>query len=415
MDQRIEISVAGVEPNAMIVMNARAQAQDGLWWSSSATFTADANGKFEVSTQAPLEGSYRTRDGMGLFWSMMPAPQANNADRAFFTVNDFSKVFLTQLEALDTQGHVLAAQEIARRYAPDAVRSISMSPGVGILYAPATGSAHPGVIVIGGSDGGYGSPGTAMLLAAHGYCALSLAYFDMPGLPPTLEGIPMEYFADAIAWMRRQPMVDPKFLALYGESRGTEPALWVASRVKGVNAVIVRSPSFVLWGGVAANHLPGKAAWTADGKPLPYIANRISFGFGTRYLWNRLTGNPVLQTPLFIQNLEDFGDTAAAEIAAERIQAPVLMLSGRDDQVWPSSLMAARLSQRLQRQQHPFSDRSIVYDRVGHPIPFAYLPTGGDRAGSRFAVGGTAPGTAEAQANAWPAILQFLDDAVHAH
>jgi hypothetical protein len=89
--------------------------------------------------------------------------------------------------------------------------------------------------------------------------------------------------------------------------------------------------------------------------------------------------------------------------------------SGRDDQIWPSTLMAERLSARLQRYKHGFADRSIVYDQVGHPIPFAYLPTGGERGGSRFAVGGTAQGTAEAQANAWPAVLRFLDEAASGH
>jgi dienelactone hydrolase len=247
-----------------------------------------------------------------------------------------------------------------------------------------------------------------MLLASHGYSALSLAYFGFPGLPATLERIPMEYFASAVSWMHRQPSVDPKFVALYGESRGSEPVLWVAAMSARVNAVIVRSPSFVLWGGVTAGHLPGDAAWTEGGRPLPHIANRVSLGFGSRYAWNMLVGKPVSQTPLFLQNLKDFGDPTSVEIPVEKIRAPIMTLAGRNDQIWPSSMMADRIGERLRRANHEYSDKSIAYDDVGHPIPYAYLPSGGERTSARFAVGGTAEGTAKAQADAWPAILQFL-------
>jgi hypothetical protein len=36
------------------------------------------------------------------------------------------------------------------------------------LYAPSDGARHPGVLVLGGSDGGQGAPQVAMLLASHG-------------------------------------------------------------------------------------------------------------------------------------------------------------------------------------------------------------------------------------------------------
>src|SRR5581483_4943151 len=51
----------------------------------------------------------------------------------------------------------------------------------------------PAVLVLGGSEGGL--PGfTSRMLAAHGYPSLALAYFKEPGLPQTLDRIPLEYF-----------------------------------------------------------------------------------------------------------------------------------------------------------------------------------------------------------------------------
>jgi dienelactone hydrolase len=286
--------------------------------------------------------------------------------------------------------------------------------GVGTLFAPDDGTAHPGIIVLGGSDAGEGARGTAMLLASHGYAALSLAYFGAKGLPGTLERIPMEYFANTVRWMHRRKQVDGRFVAFYGESRGTEPALWTAANVRGVNAVVARSPSFVLWEGVTRSHLPGDAAWTLGGKPLPFIPNRIGVGFAASYIWDAIVGTPVRQADLFNQNLRDYGATGAIAIPVEKIAGPVLLLAGKDDQIWPSAAMAQRLMDRLHRFHHGYADESIAYDDVGHPIPYAYLPAGGERGGLTFAVGGTTAGTARAQADAWPRILAFLDKASRA-
>ena len=306
-------------------------------------------------------------------------------------------------------GHVVATLSIERRFAGAGVRTIAIRDRiVGELYEPAGGAAHPGVLVIGGSDGGFGEPDVAMLLASHGYAALSLAYFGEKNLPATLEAVPMEYFALAVRRLRQSPGVDRRFIAIYGASRGTEAALYTAATLPGVRAVVARSPSPVLWGGVTANHMPGDAAWTLHGRPLPYIANTLNAGFVFGYLLNRVTGTPVPQTPLFLKNLAQHGGTTAIEIPVEKIGGPVMVLAGRDDQIWPSPLMASRIMARLHAHHHPYADEAWFYPGTGHPIPYAYLPTGGQRQTMPFAIGGNAEGTARAQADAWPRILKFL-------
>jgi len=249
------------------------------------------------------------------------------------------------------------------------------------------------------------------MLANHGFAVLSLAFFGEKGLPPTLEGVPMETFSRAIAWLRRNPAVDPRFVAIYAESRGTEPALYTAATAQGVSAVVARSPSFALWGGVSASHLPGKPAWTAAGKPLPAIPNTLYPRFIAAYLGDKLTGRPVRQAPLFLEDLAHFGDTAHAEIAVEKIAAPLLLLAGQDDQIWPSAMMAARIEARRRRFGRAAADQLVVYPGVGHAIPFAYLPVRQRDADGPFAAGGTPRGEARAQADAWPRILRFLTEA----
>ena len=115
-----------------------------------------------------------------------------------------------------------------------------------------------------------------------------------------------------------------------------------------------------------------------------------------------------------VRNLRAFGDTSRAEIPVERIAGPILLLAGKDDQIWLSYPMAQRIMARLKARGHPYPDALAAYDRVGHPVPYAYIPLAGDRRHARFDVGGTPPGTARAQADAWPRILAFLAAAARA-
>jgi dienelactone hydrolase len=306
----------------------------------------------------------------------------------------------------------MASTLVIRRFADPAIVIAPIHQGIiGTFYRPAAGPPRPGVLVIGGSDGGPGEPGLAMLFASHGFAAMSLSYFGERGLPATLESVPMEYFDRAVAWMCRQPTIDARSIAIYSESRGTEPALFTASRDPRVHAVVARSPSFVLWGGVDARHLPGGAAWTLSGKPLPYIANTLYPDFVATYLWDRLTGISVRQTPLFLEDLAHAEDRGRAEIRVEGIRGPVMLLAGEDDQIWPSAAMSDAIMARLRRSARAYGDEQLKYVHVGHAIPFVYLPTSGRWQDSPFAVGGTPDGMAKAQADAWPKILKFLSDA----
>jgi hypothetical protein len=106
--------------------------------------------------------------------------------------------------------------------------------------------------------------------------------------------------------------------------------------------------------------------------------------------------------------LATFGDTRSVGIPVENFHGPVLLLSGKDDQHWPSSLRASRIIERLRR--HRYSDVHLSYDKAGHWIPYAYLPTG-ERHKMKLMIGGTPEGTARAQDDSWLKVLDFLTKA----
>jgi pimeloyl-ACP methyl ester carboxylesterase len=412
MDDRLSILVSGLPSNRLIAVRAKSRAQDQLWWRSEAVFDSGPEGTIDVPAQAAVSGTYRSADGMGLFWSMKPDADTKGGDHAVFTITDFFKPIVTEIQAVDG-GRVLGSVTIERRFVRPEVHCAVIADKLieGLLCYPSDGHRHPGVMVLGGSDGGYGEPDIALLLASHGFTTLALAYFGADRLPSTLQNIPVEYFGRAVQWMHARPEIDPNFVDVFGVSRGAEAALLVAATYSDVKAVVARSPSHVLWEGVTARHFPGGPAWTYGGKPLPYVPNRVPAWFAARYAWDTLARDPVRQTPLFLYDLEVFGDTRRVEIPVENIRGPLLLLSGKDDQIWPSSLMATRLMERLRRNRHPYKDEHLSYDGVGHPIPFEYLPTAGSRRGAKLMVGGTPEGTALAQADSWPKILRFLVNA----
>src|ERR1700722_7444417 len=202
IDEPAKIVVGGLEPNSSVTLRAKSEAQDHLWWRSEIIINSGPDGQIDLGTEAPEAGSYQGIDAMGLFWSMKPDKEPKNADPAFFTVRDFFEPIETNIEVVE-KGEVVGSITIERRYSKAGVKCTPLkdSEVQGILCFPDDGKQHPGVLVIGGSEGGVGLPDVTVLLASHGFTALSLSYFGGSGQPATLQNIPLEYFQRAADWM----------------------------------------------------------------------------------------------------------------------------------------------------------------------------------------------------------------------
>jgi pimeloyl-ACP methyl ester carboxylesterase len=277
---------------------------------------------------------------------------------------------------------------------------------VGALYTPARAASGPAVLVLGGAEGG-APVAEAALLASHGHPALALAYVQGPaaaaaglddeGLPPFLEGIPLEYFAHALAWLREQPGAGPGAPLVLGRSRGAELALLLGSTYpEAVAGVIAVSPSSVVNPGSRMT-----PAWTLRGRPLPAVPlDPAKFRLDEDRTSTSL--------PMFSAALSDPVAVARAAIAVERIRGPVLLVSGDDDQVWPSSRSAELAVGRLRSHGHPFPVDHLRYPGAGHLIGPPFWPTNLriGRIGERY--GGSPDATERANAAAWPRVLAFV-------
>jgi dienelactone hydrolase len=408
VDAAVDVRVTGCRPRAAVTVRARVDDPLRGRWESRAVFEADAAGAVDLTSARPIAGSYATADPFGLLWSLERDP-ASAPLVGFAGPSGAVDVEL----AIEVDGATADRVRIRRGFmGPGIAREPVRDDGlVGTFFTPADGTARPGVLVVGGSDGGL-SEGMAALLASHGFAVLALAYFRAEHLPPDLMEIPLEYFETAIRWLGRRPSVAAGGLGVVGRSRGGELALLLAATFPEITAVVGYVPSGVVHAGIAASPAAGAAprsAWTYRGKPLPFVPPPID---GAPPGATAASPEAPLElTPMFLRSLEDRAAVAAAAIAVERIRGPVLLISGEDDRLWPSPVLAEIAAARLAAHTHAVTH--LRYAGAGHMIGPVGLPATANTIlhplrGRAMALGGTPAGNAAAAADSWPRVLQFL-------
>src|SRR6185437_4563720 len=70
IDEDVTIYVHGVDPGVRVTLRAEVKDDADRIWRARGTYVADAAGSANVASQESLGGTYRSCDGIGLFWSM---------------------------------------------------------------------------------------------------------------------------------------------------------------------------------------------------------------------------------------------------------------------------------------------------------------------------------------------------------
>jgi alpha-beta hydrolase superfamily lysophospholipase len=181
-------------------------------------------------------------------------------------------------------------------------------------------------------------------------------------------------------------------------------------------AVVAVSPSCVSWTAMGDNGtMPGVPSWTVGGDPVAHldVADRVLMDRAMRdALRDRGRRNPLRPHVLHLARaygtaLDDAKGAAAAAIPVERIAAPLLLLSGSDDAVWPSGPMAETILGRRRDSNAAERDTHQHYDGAGHLLRLGCLPTDVTET-SGIALGGTREGIAAAQADATTRVIEFF-------
>ena len=196
---------------------------------------------------------------------------------------------------------------------------------------------QPLIVAFGGSEGGNTFASHRLKeerdkFLARGYAFLAVGYFRTETTPASMDRISLDAIHDSIvSLINRHPEINKNKVVLYGGSRGGELALNLASRYQDFHAVIAIAPSNV--------SLPTRFGWGATSswsfldEEVPYLSSE-----------RRVNGD-------FFSGLssmlEDEEAVSRAAIPVERINGPILLLSARSDEVWPSTLMCNMMVERL--------------------------------------------------------------------
>ncbi|MCA8889657.1 MAG: dienelactone hydrolase family protein, partial [Parvularculaceae bacterium] len=273
-------------------------------------------------------------------------------------------------------------------------------------YAPQGEGRHPGVLLLGGSEGGIGEGVVriAKALVDEGYAVIVPSYFGAPGQNRRLEFVPIETFDKALGVLASRPEVDGARLGVVGGSKGAEAALIVATRHKELKAVVAAMPTSVVWQGIDWNFLkmmfdaPG-SSWSLAGEPVPYLS------VGRPEKWRGVIAD------VYIAGLQALDDHQQAIIPVESITAPILLICGEQDTLWPSCMMADQVRARAMERAGP-PVTILRYEGAGHAVFGAPLDESSPNYEKLAVFGGDPADNNAARAQSMAAMTAYLRDAL---
>ena len=232
----------------------------------------------------------------------------------------------------------------------------------GILY-PGNGRRDKVMIVMSGSNGGLTlTKQEAEFYQRHGMPPLALALFRTKKTPKELSRVPVEYVERAIDWLKAQGYAR---IGIDGTSKGSEMALVAASMFPALSCVIVRVPShFVSEGlsGSGKDKAPsGSSCWSYRGEELPFAPYRSR----TFEILKTFMKEKEMHIITFNRDKDVTPETI---IPIERIHAPILMLSSKHDEVWPSFESATYMENRLTETGFPYPHKHVAYAHMSHAV-----------------------------------------------
>ncbi len=253
------------------------------------------------------------------------------------------------------------------------------------FYPPSVESGNVAIMFLGGSEGGIPNFSVEPF-TAKGYPCIKVGYFRTEHTPDHLEMIPLEYFEKAIGMFKSQSEVKEKKIVVIGVSKGGELALLLASIYKQIEGVVAIVPSSVVFQGLGPG---GSSSWSyKEGKPVPFVPWYEPFDYSkvVNNQWGELYKLSLTQTDA----------VEKAVIKVEQINGPILIITGKEDKMWPSSQMGDMITKRLKENKFPHWYKHYAYENAGHVF------------NEESPMGGTSDGNKKAGIDSEKRIFDFL-------
>ncbi|XP_038621586.1 acyl-coenzyme A thioesterase 1-like [Tachyglossus aculeatus] len=354
-DEAVRVSVRGLGPGQAVTVRASLLDESGEPFGARGRYRADGGGRLELERAAAGPGgSFSGLEPMGLIWALRP-------QRPLWRLvkRDVRTPFRVELQVLDghgpADGPVLAAALHERVFMAPGVTRIPVRQGSvrATLFLPPGPGPFPGIIDLSGAGGGL-SEYRASLLAGRGFAMLALAYYNYDDLPKEMKDLHLEYFEEAVEYLRKHPQVKGPGIGLLGISKGGDLCLSMASFLKGIAATVTVNGSVANVG--AALHYKGTTI-----PPIGFDPGRI------RFTQSGLVDIvDVLNNPLEEPDTQSF-------IPVEKAESRFLFIVGQDDHNWKSEFLATEAAKRIQAHGKE-KPQIICYPGAGHYIEPPYFP-----------------------------------------
>ncbi|KAK3101148.1 hypothetical protein FSP39_001301 [Pinctada imbricata] len=229
IDDKLYIRVSGLQKYQNVTLLNKV-ADNGIRFASSGCFRANNEGIVDVSQDECLQGTYKGKDAMGLFWSLKPEPGYENkrllkddvSTPLVFHVLVYDGMYSwEELHKKSSTLEPLNSTEINRWYKSPDVKRIDIHEGNlrGALFIPKGTGPFPAIIDMFGGIGGLVET-RAALFASRGFLTLALAYFNYKDLPVNFYDVHYPYFLEAASWMYNHPLALPGGIGTVGVSYG---------------------------------------------------------------------------------------------------------------------------------------------------------------------------------------------------
>ena len=383
VDAEDGLEARGFPAGGEVQLRSEVESAVGSWF-CAATFRADDEGTVDTARDAPTAGDWSGVDPFGPYWSAdLQGPTHLMAEAPL------------AVRVTATSGSISAEAAFTRAWRPpDVVEHDWADDGVvGRLVRPARPSGAPGVVLLAGSGGGLGDLRAAGLLAGHGIASLAIGFWNLPGLPDDMLEIPVEVVVAAATRLRSEPGVPDHPVTVVGVSRGGELALLAGAHLpEHVGSTVSVVGSGAPWGAFGEGVDVNLPAWTLGGMPVPK-------------LWEDERDLDAV--------LADGDAVRAAEVPVERTRGRVLLLSGQDDAMWPSTPLSDIAMDRATREGAGDRVEHVAYPDAGHQVG---LPPGfavpvvlvHPVDGVTVALGGTRSGNRAARRDSWRRLVEFV-------
>ncbi|XP_051808103.1 peroxisomal succinyl-coenzyme A thioesterase-like isoform X2 [Acanthochromis polyacanthus] len=400
IDEKFNVQVQKFLPGCQLTVHALHRCEDRNSWEAFGHYMTDASGTVNVSQDTSVGGTYSGVEAMGLLWSLRPVPGSKPGLRLRKkNVQTPMEVTISVYQGHQTEGFVdqvpLASVLVERWYMAPGVRRIPVTEDglTATLFLPAGPGPFPGVLDLWGA-GGQLVEYRAALLASHGFASLALDYLTCKITMETGKMVDNQYFETAYRVLQQHPQVLSSRMAMLGFSFGTSFTFKMA-----VYSQVIKLRCAVCIGGSHVQPIDASVK-----EMFTYFnnnASKIRVNEKNEVIWRDV-----------------FQPTADPSIKVDmgRLQCPLLLVVGEDDQNWPASEAAKDMKEMMERAGNSHLLTILSYPKTGHLIEPPYTP---HVRASIFRIfdthqklmllwGGQTVEHSRAQEDAWKKILVFL-------